>query len=154
MKSLINALGLLTLICVTGASDLTLRHDVHVLANVPQDPRNWTGGSYAAGVLTVSNPEVLAVDQDIAGNQGIRVRADGNVTIHRKTLADGTLVIALLNRVNAHGKTTFTATDLGTNGNFQMRDLWMRQNLGIQNGSRTVYLKPCETRLLLVSPRI
>lgn len=98
------------------------------------------------------NPEVLAVNQDIAGNQGVRVRTDGNINIYRKTLADGTLIIGLLNRVGTHGKITLTTKNLGMSGTFQLRDLWMRRELGSLGSSRTVYLKPYETRLLLVHP--
>ena len=51
--------------------------------------------------LTVSmfaNDEVLAVDQDALGQQGHRLKAEGNSEVWVKPLADGSLAIALFNR--------------------------------------------------------
>jgi alpha-galactosidase len=73
----------------------------------------------------LTNPEVLAVNQDPKGEQGHRHRDFGDTEIWRKPLADGGMAVVLLNRgeeeeeirVRIHPKA-------------EVRDLWKRQDLG------------------------
>ncbi len=109
--------------------------------------------AWAANVRRiVCNPEMLAVNQDPLGKQGVRARSEGDINLYRKPLADGTVVLALLNRAATPGKIRVSASDTGLAGDLKIRDLWMRRELELLHGSRTFYLKPHETRVFRCAP--
>jgi alpha-galactosidase len=84
--------------------------------------------SKALEVLT--NPEVIATDQDPAGIQGHCARQEGPTQIWTKTLADGGMAVALFN-LNAHPMTMTAAfKDIGLPKHVTARDLWQHKNLG------------------------
>jgi alpha-galactosidase len=74
----------------------------------------------------LTNPEVLAVDQDPLGAQGTAIATTGDAQVWVKRLANGDRAVALLNR----GTTPLTiSTDAGAVGmpnasSYQLRDLW------------------------------
>ncbi len=83
-----------------------------------------------ATLETLTNPEVIAIDQDPAGIQGRRVWQEGPTEIWMKPLADGSKAVALFSR---HGHVmnvtvNFKALEIKTPA--RVRNLWTRQNLG------------------------
>ena len=76
------------------------------------------------------NKEVIAVDQDKLGKQGVRVSQDGTVEVWAKPLADGGHAVALFNRGPETAKVTAKWTDVGVKGSHAVRDLWKHAELG------------------------
>ncbi len=88
----------------------------------------------------LTNPEVIAVDQDPLGKQGYRVRQEGPLEAWVKPLSDGSKAVALFSR---HGRTmeiTLNFKDVGITGPALVRDLWLRRDLGTFEHSYTAIL--------------
>jgi alpha-galactosidase len=83
------------------------------------------------------NKEVIAVDQDKLGKQGVRVVKNGDLEVWSKPLADGGLAVGLFNRGAATASVTAKWTDLGINGSRTVRDLWKHADLGRKTGEFT-----------------
>jgi alpha-galactosidase len=81
-----------------------------------------------AGILM--NKEVIAVDQDKLGKQGVRVAQEGSVEVWAKPLADGGHAVGLFNRGDAAAKVTAKWSDIGVKGSHKVRDLWKHEDLG------------------------
>jgi len=76
------------------------------------------------------NKEVLAIDQDKLGKQGVRVAQEGTVEVWAKPLADGGHAVGLFNRGDAAAKVTAKWSDVGVTGSHTVRDLWKHEDLG------------------------
>jgi alpha-galactosidase len=76
------------------------------------------------------NKEVIAVDQDRLGRQGVRVAKDGDLEVWAKPLAEGAYAVGLFNRSAEAGKITAKWSDIGIQGSHAVRDLWKHQDLG------------------------
>jgi len=76
------------------------------------------------------NKEVIAVDQDKLGKQGVRVSKQGDLEVWAKPLADGGHAVGLFNRGEATAKVTAKWSDVGVNGPHKVRDLWKHADLG------------------------
>jgi alpha-galactosidase len=84
----------------------------------------------AAALQILTNPEVIAVDQDPAGIQGRRVWQQGPTQIWTKPLSDGAVAVAVFN-TNTHPTTLHVNfEEIGLPGSLQVRDLWRRSDLG------------------------
>jgi len=79
------------------------------------------------------NKEVIAVDQDKLGKQGVRVAKDGDLEVWSKPLADGGFAVGLFNRGESAAKITAKWSDVGTKGSHKVRDLWQHKDLGSVN---------------------
>jgi alpha-galactosidase len=100
-------------------------------------------------------PEVIAVDQDPLGVQGVRVSSANNQEVWSKTLS-GTRrrAVALFNRGSSRAQMTARWTDLGLPaGAAWVRDLWARKDLGDHTDSYTVTVDPHATVMLSVTAR-
>ncbi|MFI1505392.1 RICIN domain-containing protein [Streptomyces sp. NPDC020597] len=81
----------------------------------------------------LKNPEVVAVDQDARGLQGVKVAEDGTgLQVYGKVLAgSGKRAVVLLNRTSAAANITARWADLGLTGaSATVRDPWARADLG------------------------
>jgi alpha-galactosidase len=105
----------LTLWCLL-AAPLIAGNDLTVLT--PQTLENLT------------NPDVIAVDQDAAGIQVHRVWQEGPLEIWMKPLADGSKAVGLFNREQSTINLTVYFRDLGIGSRARVRDLWGRRDLG------------------------
>ena len=85
----------------------------------------------------LTNPEVIAVDQDAAGIQGRRVTAEGPLEVWMKPLADGSKAVGLFNRGESTMPVTAYFQDIGVGESATVRDLWARKDLGTFRGSFT-----------------
>jgi len=77
----------------------------------------------------LTNPEVLALNQDPLGKQGFRVSQIEGREVWKKPLQNGDLGVGLFNRGEATAVVTATWSDLGIEGRHAVRDLWARQDL-------------------------
>jgi alpha-galactosidase len=80
----------------------------------------------------LTNREVIAVDQDPLGQQGRRIRHDGEQDVWLKPLQDGSIAVVLLNRGSAEQTITLDWADLGYAADrpAALRDLWAHKDLG------------------------
>lgn len=90
-----------------------------------------------SSLAILTNPEVIAVDQDAAGIQGRRVRADGQLELWTKPLADGRQVVGMFNRGDSSAPMTLHFSDIGVHGSADLRNLWTHADLGTFTGSFT-----------------
>ncbi len=100
-------------------------------ANLP-DTDAWT-------LALLTNPEVLAVNQDAKGLAASCVFHDEDVEVWTKKLEDGTIAVGLFNRDDLAHSLTLDWNKLGLKGRQSVRDLWQRQDLGkLDNYSTSV----------------
>ena len=75
-------------------------------------------------IAILTNRDVIAVDQDSQGEQGRRVRADGDVEVWTRGLANGAFAVALFNRGQAAAHITVRWKEFGLKDPRRVRDLW------------------------------
>ena len=93
--------------------------------NLP-DNDDWT-------IAIVSNPEVLAVNQDSLGRAARRMTGPPQTAeTWMKELADGSFAVGFFNRSAQPVKVNFPWRNLGFLSAPEARDLWLRQDLGRQ----------------------
>ena len=79
----------------------------------------------------LTNPEVIAVDQDRAGIQGRRVAKEGPLEVWVKSLSDGNKAVGLFNRGESVMPVTAYLRNVGVAETANVRDLWARKDLGV-----------------------
>lgn len=91
-------------------------------ANLP-DNDDWT-------TALLTNPEVLAVNQDSAGKPAKQVVVPGlGAELWLRELSDGAYAVGLFNRANQPVKVNLTWKQVGLSSRPRVRDLWLRQDL-------------------------
>jgi alpha-galactosidase len=100
------------------------------------------------------NAEVIAVDQDVLGLQGHRVKKAGDLEVWSKQLADGSRAVVLLNRGDKPAAITADWTDLGYPATVAatVRDLWSRRELGRKSGSLTAEVTSHSVKMFRITP--
>lgn len=78
----------------------------------------------------LTNPYIIAVDQDSLGAQGHRVWQQGPQEIWKKPMADGSTVVGLFNRVNGTVSVPLPFNLIGVTGTVDAFDLWADKDLG------------------------
>ena len=102
------------------------------------------------GVLT--NPEVIAIDQDPLGKQGTKVSDMGGLQVYSKVLSGaGKRAVLLLNRSNAAGMITVKFADIGLGASATVRDVWAASDLGMKSTSYAANVPASDSVLLLVT---
>ncbi len=86
-------------------------------------------------VALLTNREVIAIDQDPAGKQGDRVRAEGPLEIWARALADGSKAVALFNRHPQPMEMQVDFRELGFKGGVKVRNIWDAKDLGKMQGN-------------------
>jgi alpha-galactosidase len=85
----------------------------------------------------LTNREVIAIDQDVAGHQAKRVWQSGQQEIWTKDLAGGDTALAVFNRAPGAAKVTFRWADIWVSKTpASIRDLWRKTE---QNGAGPGY---------------
>jgi alpha-galactosidase len=79
----------------------------------------------------LTNPEVVAVDQDQAGIQGYPVAQEGPLEVWVKPLWDGGKAVGLFNRGESAMPVTAHFRDIGIGDQASVRDLWAKRDLGV-----------------------
>ena len=102
---------------------------------IGSDPRTLPAGMVSA----LSDPEVLAVDQDPLVRQGVKVAdPSGTTQVWSKALTgSGRRAVALLNRGSSAAQITVTFASVTLGGFVRVRDLWARSDAGSFSGSYT-----------------
>jgi alpha-galactosidase len=85
----------------------------------------------------LTNPEVVALDQDPLGVQGHRVWQEGPIDVWVKPLADGGRAVGLFNKGESVNEVTVQLRELGVADGARVRDLWAKQDLGTARNSFT-----------------
>jgi alpha-galactosidase len=104
---------------------------------------------------TLTNPEVIAVDQDPLGMQGRKVADDGAREVWMKPLADGSRAVILFNRGTEAAPVTASWADLGLvpGGKALVRDLWQRADVGTATGRYEAKVEPHGVAMVKVTPQ-
>jgi alpha-galactosidase len=89
-------------------------------------------------VAILTNPEVIAVDQDPAGIQGRCIMEQGPVEVLMKPLKDGSKAVGFFNREQGVVTVAVKFEDIGLPQDAFVRDLWERKDLGTFHGSFSV----------------
>ena len=76
----------------------------------------------------LTNKEVIAIDQDKLGKQGVRVRQDGDLEVWKKPLSSG-VAVGLFNRGADAAKVTVKWSEVGAGKNPKVRDLWAHKDI-------------------------
>jgi alpha-galactosidase len=88
-------------------------------------------------LATLTNAEVIAVDQDPAGKQGDRIWAEGPLEIWARDLKDGSKAVGLFNRNAGATEITLKLKLLGANDATAVRDLWQHRTLPPIHGNQS-----------------
>ncbi|WP_413230276.1 ricin-type beta-trefoil lectin domain protein [Kitasatospora herbaricolor] len=102
----------------------------------------------------LTNPEVIAVDQDPRGLQGVKVAEDTTgLRVYGKVLSGtGKRAVTLLNRTSSAQNMTVRWSDLGLTGaSATVRNLWTRSNVGSFGTSYTVSVPAKDSVMLTVT---
>ncbi|GGM82036.1 hypothetical protein GCM10007977_099350 [Dactylosporangium sucinum] len=101
----------------------------------------------------LTNREVIAVDQDALGRQGVKVAEDrSGLQVYSKVLSGGgRRAVVLLNRTGAAASITARWADLGLTGAATARNLWTATNLGTLAAGYTTTVPAGEAVLLTVT---
>lgn len=83
---------------------------------------------YPINTSLLTNPEILAVNQDILGVPAKRQGWETETWI--KPLIDGTMAVALINKSDSPREVRVSWWDIGRSGKQPVRDLWERKDLG------------------------
>lgn len=86
-------------------------------------------------IALLTNDDVLDVDQDMLGKAGGRVWKSEKLEVWSRPLSDGTVAVSLFNRGMKPAEVTANWSEIGVSGRQPVRDLWMRKELGVFNGS-------------------
>jgi alpha-galactosidase len=81
------------------------------------------------------NSEVIDIDQDSLGKQGVVVRKTAEEFVLKKPLEDGSLAVGLFNLTRASRRISADWQDLGLKGSQSVRDVWRQHELGSFAGS-------------------
>jgi alpha-galactosidase len=105
-------------------------------------------------VEILTNKEVIEVDQDTLGKQGIRVRDDGDLEVWAKQLADGSRAVILFNRGKAEAKIAVSWPEIGYTSHLKakVRDLWRRKDLGEFTGNFSAAVPPHDVVMVRITP--
>ena len=76
------------------------------------------------------NEEVIALNQDALGKQGIRKINNATWNVLVKPLSNGDYAVAVLNRSTATQKTVINFNELGLDASYEIKDLWAHQVIG------------------------
>ncbi len=81
----------------------------------------------------LTNTEVIAVNQDILGIQGRKIRDSGDAELWAKELDNNEYAFVLFNRGDSYLQMEFKPEELGFSTEVKIRDLWGKNDLGTYN---------------------
>ncbi len=110
-----------------------------------------------ATLATLTNPEVIAVDQDSLGLQGVKAASYGDgLEVWTKALSTpGAHAVLLLNRTGDPAAIAVHWSDLGLSDSSpaSVRDLWARKDLGSFDSSYSAIVQSNDAAMLIVHGR-
>jgi alpha-galactosidase len=104
---------------------------------------------------TLTNEEVIAVDQDPLGVPGRKVSDDGAREVWMRPLADGSRAVILFNRGTEAAKVAVAWADVGLfpGGKASVRDLWRKADVGVATGRYEAKVEPHGIVMLKLTPQ-
>ena len=79
-------------------------------------------------ITILTNPDLLAINQDKLGIQGKRVNEINGIEVWSKPLNDGTIAVALFNRDDKRKRISFDLNDLRLNDSTELLyDVWLKK---------------------------
>ena len=104
-------------------------------------------------LATLTNKEVLAIDQDALGLQAVKVaEPDKGLQVWSKFLSGaGKRAVLLLNRTAATANITVRAQEIGLSDSARATDAWSGKDLGAFSGSYSAPVPAGDTILLVVN---
>jgi alpha-galactosidase len=75
------------------------------------------------------NKEVIAINQDVLGKPAVPKVRNNNYQVYVRTLSGDKYAVAILNLDNKPSKIAVTFAQLGLNGKYNVRDIWMHQQI-------------------------
>jgi alpha-galactosidase len=101
----------------------------------------------------LTNREVIAVDQDKAGKQGMLFKQNGEIEIFGRRLDGADRAVGVFNRSAAETTVKLTWTEIGFNAApAKVRDLWAHSDAGGNGPAYSVKIPPHGVVLLRVTP--
>ena len=101
----------------------------------------------------LTHREVIAIDQDPAGRQGDRVRAEGPLEVWARPLAGGGQAVGLFNLSDVPAEMSLDVAELGFKGPVSARDVWAGQAVVMPHGRFKTLVAAHGVVLLRVAPR-
>ena len=83
---------------------------------------------FTLGLL--KNPEIIAVNQDEAGQMAVLVTQNEQFRLYAKPLSDGSMAVGLFNMSQEELDLGFTPRSLGFVRDVQLRNMWTRSDIG------------------------
>ena len=99
----------------------------------------------------LTNDEVLAIDQDVAGKQAQQKIKTNEFQIWVKELDDGTRAIAIFNMSDRYKNVSINFANLGLEGKYKIRDLWRQINVGNESDSYLSNIPPHGVSLIKIT---
>jgi len=100
----------------------------------------------------LTNSEVIAIDQDLLGKQGVKVADDAGRQVYNKVLSGtGRRAVLLLNRTASAATITVRFADLGLGTTASVRNVWAATDLGSKATSYAVSVPSNDSVLLVVT---
>jgi alpha-galactosidase len=102
----------------------------------------------------LTDPDVIAVNQDWDGIQGHRIRDDGEQEVWYKPMSDGSAAVVLLNRSSSIAPIAITSSEihLAPSPEYTVTDLWSNENVVVRE--RYEAIVPAHGAVMIrVSPR-
>jgi alpha-galactosidase len=100
----------------------------------------------------LTNREVIAIDQDPAGRQGDRVKAEGPLEVWARPLSGGRAAVGLFNLSDLPAYMEVDVADIGLTGAVEARDIWAARDLGPLRRYRTLVAGHGVVLLMLTRP--
>ncbi len=100
----------------------------------------------------LTNDEVIAIDQDVAGKQARLVTNADSIQVWVKELSDGKKAIGIFNLNKKFQTTTLNWQSAQLPASCAVRDVWRQTNLGIKPNNLTVGIPAHGVFLCIVSP--
>ncbi len=100
----------------------------------------------------LTNPAVIAVDQDSMGAQGYRVWQVGLQEIWKKPMADGSTVVGIFNRGLGNATVALPFKQIGISGTVDAYNLWNQKDLGLIKSGYQVQVLQQDAVMLELNP--
>ena len=104
-----------------------------------------------ATATILTNPEMLAIDQDVLGQQAKPVYKMGGIRVYVKHLSDGSLAVAVLNTSGSEKHFDLKSSLLGIKDPLTVRDVWKHLNTGTLKDKLSLTIQSHETVVLKLS---
>ena len=98
------------------------------------------------------NSEVIDIDQDPLGKQGLIVHKSAQELILAKQLEDGSLAVGLFNLTEEPSAISVNWKDLARTGRQTVRDVWRQKDIGIYENSFESRVQPHGVVLVHLTP--